>query len=121
MGVSLRIVFADGGTVKQFPISCRSEGIEILKGAAVHRHARRSDDSAEIQESLLIDLISAEEFGVVAEIAKKPVEFPKCSVGAIQPSIERSSFERFWLDDDKSNFKKGLLFVPSIKGLFHTN
>jgi hypothetical protein len=104
MGVSPHITLADGSAIEQFPICCRSEGIEILKGAAVYRHAGGSDNSAEIEESLFIHLVSTEEFGVVAEITKKPVEFPKCFVSAVQPSRERSCVERFWFDDDKSNF-----------------
>jgi hypothetical protein len=96
MGVSLDITLADGSAIEQFPICCRSKGIEILKGAAVYLHAGGSDDAAEIKESLFIHLISTEQFGVVAEIAKKPVEFPKCFVGAVQPAKERSSVERLW-------------------------
>jgi hypothetical protein len=121
MGVSLPIALADGSAIEQFPICCRSEGIEILKGAAVYRHTGGSDDSAEIEESLLIYLVSTEEFGVIAEITKKPVEFPKCSIGAVQPSRERSCVERFWFDNDKSNFEEWLLRMPSIRNLLHTN
>jgi hypothetical protein len=121
MGVSLHITLADGSAIEQFPICCRSEGIEILKGAAVYRHAGGSDDPAEIEESLLIHLVSTKEFGVIAEIAKKPVEFPKCSVGAVQPSREPSCVERFWFDDDKSNFEEWLLGLPSIRNLFYAN
>jgi hypothetical protein len=121
MGVSLHITLADGSAIEQFPICCWSEGIEILKGAAVYRHAGGSDDPAESEESLLIHLVSTEEFGVIAEITKKPVEFPECPVGAVQPSRERSGVERFWFDDDKSNFEEGLLGLPSIRNPFYTN
>jgi hypothetical protein len=121
MGVSLPIALANCGAVEQFPICCRSKGIEILKGAAVYRHTGGSDDSPEIEESLFIHLVSTEEFGVVAEITKKPVEFPKCSVSAVQPPRERSCVERFWFDDDKSDLEEWLLGLPSIGNLFHTN
>jgi hypothetical protein len=121
MGVPLRFTLADGGAVEQFPIGGRSKGIEILKGAAVYRHEGGSNDPAEIEEGLLIHLVSTKEFGVIAEITKKPVEFPKCPVGAVQPSREPSCFERFWFEDDKSNFEEGLLGLPSIRNLFYTN
>jgi hypothetical protein len=121
MGISLHITFADGSAIEQFPICCRSEGIEILKGAAVYPHTGGSDDAAEIKESLFIYLISTEKFGVVAEIAKKPIEFPKGSVSAVQPSRERSCVERFWFYDDKSDLEEWLLGMPSIRNLFHTN
>jgi hypothetical protein len=121
MGVSLHIGLADGSAIEQLPICCRSEGIEILKRAAVYRHAGGSDDSAEIEESPFIHLVSTEEFGVVAEIAKKPVEFPKCSVGAVQPSRERSCVEWFWFDNDKSDLEERFLGMPSIGNPFHTN
>jgi hypothetical protein len=119
MGVSLHITLADGSAIEQFPICCRSKGIEILKGAAVHLHMGSSDDAAEIKESFLIHLISTEEFGVIAEITKKPVEFPKCSVGAVQPSRERSCVVRFWFDDDEADLEEWLLGMPSIRNLFH--
>jgi hypothetical protein len=121
MGVSLHITLADGSAIEQLPICCRSKGIEILKGAAVYRHTGGSDDPPEIEKSLLIHLFSTEEFGVVAEITKKPVEFPECPVGAVQPSREPSCFERFWFDDDKSNFEERLLGLPSIKNFSHAN
>jgi hypothetical protein len=121
MGVSLHFTLADGSAIEQFPICCRSKGIKILKGAPVYRHARGSDNAAEIEESLLIHLISTKEFGIVAEIAKKPVEFPKCPVGAVQPSREQSCVERLWFDDDKSNFEEWLLRMPSIGNFFYTN
>jgi hypothetical protein len=121
MSVSLHIILADGSAIEQFPICCRSEGIEILKGAAVYRHAGGSDDSTQINKGLLIHLISTEKFSVIAEIAKKPIKFPKCPVGAIQPPRERSCVERLWFDDDKSNFEEGLLGLPSIRNLFYTN
>jgi hypothetical protein len=121
MSVSLYITLADGSAIEHFPICCWSEGIEILKGAAVYRHEGGSDDPAEIEESFLIHLVSTEEFGVIAEITKKPIKFPKCSVGAVQPSREPSCFERFWFEDDKSNFEEGLLGLPSIRNLFYTN
>jgi hypothetical protein len=110
MGVSLHITLADGSAIEQFPICCRSKGSEILKGAAVYLHAGRADDPAQVEESLFIYLISTEQFGVVAEIAKKPVEFPKGSVSAVQPSRERSCVEWFWFDDDKSNFEEPFLY-----------
>jgi hypothetical protein len=119
MGVSLDITLADGSAIEQFPICCRSKGIEILKGAAVYFHAGGSDDAAEIKESLFIYLISTEKFGVVAEIAKKPIEFPKGFVCAVQSPRERSCVERFWFDDNKSKFEKWLLRMPSIRNLFH--
>ena len=50
----------------------------------------------------LIHLVATEQFGVVAEVAKKPIEFPKRSVGAVQPSREGARSDGFWLQDDES-------------------
>jgi hypothetical protein len=44
---------------------------------------RSADDSSELQQSSFIDLVAVEKFGVVAKVAKKPVEFPKRSIGAV--------------------------------------
>jgi hypothetical protein len=42
------------------------------------------DDTAEPDQSLLVDLIPAEQLGVVTEVTEEPVEFPERSGRAIE-------------------------------------
>ena len=43
---------------------------------------------SEPDQSFLIDLVAAEQFGVVAEIAQEPAELPQGFRGAIEPARE---------------------------------
>jgi hypothetical protein len=61
------------------------------------------DDSAKITQSLFVDLVEAEQFRVVAKIAKKPGEFPKGTLGAVQASRERECFMRSRLENESRN------------------
>ena len=49
---------------------------------------RCPNDSAKIEQGFLIHLISAEQFGVIAEIPEEPIELPERSFGAVQPARE---------------------------------
>ena len=54
----------------------------------------RANDTAKIQKGLFIHLVSAEQFGVIAKIAKKPGELPQSTFGAVEAPIERNRLER---------------------------
>jgi hypothetical protein len=49
---------------------------------------RCPNDSAKLEQSFFIHLVLAEQIGVIAEIAQKPIELPEGSFGAIQPTRE---------------------------------
>ena len=68
---------ASRGAGKFLPICCRSEGIEILVGVAIEGDGRGANDAAKIQQGLLIHLIAAEKFSVIAKIPQKPIELPQ--------------------------------------------
>ena len=79
------------------------------------------DDTAEPQECLFIDLISCEQFSVVAEVTQKPAELPERSIRALEASIEGQCLIRSWLDDAKAKREERFLRMPAIGGSFHAD
>ena len=65
------------------------------------------DDSAKIQKRFFIDLITLEEFRVIAKISKKPVEFPERSFSAVQPPGEGKCFKELVPESQNRSSKKG--------------
>ena len=72
------------------------------------------DDTAKVQERLFIDLISGEEFGVIAKVVKEPAEFPERTVGAVEPAGEGNCFMRSGFQDAEAQGKEGFLGMPAI-------
>ena len=77
---------ADGFARKLFPLRRRCKGFEVLKGSAVQRDIGSPNDSAELEQSLLINLILVEQVGVIAEITEEPIQLPEGSFGAVEPA-----------------------------------
>ena len=61
-----------------FPLCGWREAVEVEQGSAIYDMAE-PDHTSEADQLPVIDLISAQQFGVVAEVAQEPVEFPQCS------------------------------------------
>jgi hypothetical protein len=77
------------------------------------------DDAALTELASLIDFIAPEEFGVVAEIAEEPVQFPQCSLRAVQTSGNRVSAEFFRFKHGKAQQVKRLPRIPLMLGSFN--
>jgi hypothetical protein len=75
---------------------------------------RCPNNSAKAEERFLVNLVSAKQISVIAEVPEKPVQLPQGSLGAIQPPGERSSCKRFRLENDKTNRQEGFLRMPPI-------
>jgi hypothetical protein len=88
---------------------------------SVELRESRPNNTAKIQEGLLIDLISAKQFGVIAKVAKKPGELPKCTLCAIQPTCERNSLKSSWLQNAEPNGKERLMGMPLVGSSFDTD
>ena len=86
IAVPLPVLPADGFARKLFPLRRRSKGFEVLKGSTVQRDVGCPNDSAELEQSLLINLILVEQVGVIAKITQEPIQFPQGSFGAIEPT-----------------------------------
>jgi hypothetical protein len=70
-----------------------------LVKVAVQIGERCPDYSSKIQKCSLIDLIPAEEFGVVAEILEEPGELPKCSFRTVKSSRKDQRLMGGWFKD----------------------
>ena len=66
------------------PLTGRRESIQIEQGRPVNDSVADLDDTAEPDQTFLVDLIPAEQFSVITEVAQKPVEFPQCSRRAVK-------------------------------------
>ena len=77
---------ADGFARKLFPLRFGSKGFEVLERPTVQSDMGCPDDSAELWQSLLINLILVEQVGVIAEITQEPIQLPEGSFGAVEPA-----------------------------------
>jgi hypothetical protein len=75
---------------------------------------RGPNDSAELEESFFIDLILAEQIGVISEITQEPIQLPEGSLGAVQPTGECSSSKRFRFNDDEPDRKERFQGMPAV-------
>ena len=92
----------------------RRETVEVEQGSAVHDRVADLDDTAEPDQAFLVDLISAEQFGVVTEVAQKPVEFPQCSGRAVEAAGNRVSREFFGLEDREAEEIERFSRIPPM-------
>jgi hypothetical protein len=76
---------------------------------------------AEVQEGLLIHLVSVEQIGVIAEITQEPIQLPEGSFSAVQPPREGSSYKRLRLQNNKANRQKRFLRMPAIRSGIDSN
>ena len=79
------------------------------------------DDTGEPDQALLVNLISAEQLGVVNEVAQKPVEFPQRSGRAVEAACNRVSGEFFGLDDREAQEIEWFSRIPTIMRSLHAN
>jgi hypothetical protein len=82
---------------------------------------RRPNNSSKIQECFFVDLISAKEFGVIAEISEEPGELPKRSFRAVESSGKGQCLMGGWFKDAEAKRQKGLLRMPAIRSPLDTN
>ena len=92
----------------------RRETIEIEQGSAVHDGVADLDDTAEADQVLVVDLIPSEQFGVVAEVAQKPVEFPQRSGRAVEAAGNRVSGEFFGFEDREAKEIERFSCIPPM-------
>jgi hypothetical protein len=72
------------------------------------------NNPAEIEESLLINLVPVEQFGVVTKISQEPIQLPKSTFGAVQASREGLACESLRFDNLEAESIKRLLEMPPI-------
>jgi hypothetical protein len=88
---------------------------------AVNCRESRPNDSSKIQESSLINLVSTEQFGVVAKIVNEPAELSKRTLCAVETPREGKRLEESGLENAEANSKEGLLRMRAIGSSFDPN
>jgi len=79
MGGLLLGTHADQSCGEFLPVGSGSEPFEVEKAATAEHGVGDADNSAQPPQGLLIDLVPAEQVGVVAEVSEEPAEFPQGS------------------------------------------
>jgi hypothetical protein len=105
----------DRDTGEFLPFTGRSKSFEVLVRTPVESDERSSNDSLKIEKRFLIHLILTEQFGVITEVPKKPIELPKCSLAAVQPPGEGTCGKEFRLENYKAKNEEWLLRMPAIR------
>src|ERR1700746_602817 len=103
------------------PFCRRGKSFKVLERSTVQGHVGCPNNSAKAEECFLIDLVSAEQIGTVAEISQKPIQLPQGSLSAIQPPRKRSCCKRLRLENDKANGQERFLRVPAIRTSINAN
>ena len=92
----------------------RGEAIEVEQGTAVHDGATDLDDAAETNQVLVVDLILAQQFGVITEIAQEPVKLPQRFRRAVEASQEGVAGQGFRFKHGELKVVVRPLCVPAI-------
>src|SRR5713101_8092268 len=106
------------GSRKFFPLCDRGKAIEVQERVAVERGARDAHDPTQADEGLFIDLVSAEQVEVIAEVPQEPVELPQGLLSAIEPSRDCLAGMFFGLEDGQAQGEERLLRVPAMEHSF---
>ena len=72
------------------------------------------DHATESDETLLLNLISPEQFGVIAEVAQEPGQFPEGFLGAVDATRNRASGQWLGLEDGEAEEVVRFVPVPAI-------
>src|SRR5215470_9168801 len=103
-----------GPSRKLFPADCRCESIQVEHCRAVHDGMANLYHPAQPEQALVINLVAFEEFGIVAEVAKEPVELPQILGTAGEPGAESVPCHHGRLKHGELNGVKRFLPVPTV-------
>src|SRR6516225_1789315 len=92
-----------------FPFARRRKAIEALVGTTAETGGAGSDDSAEMEQRFFIDLIAAQEFGVVTKVAQEPVQAPESTFTAVDTTGKKPVEVGFGLQNAEAHNQKGFL------------
>lgn len=93
--------------------------MEILVRTAIEIGKGRPNNTAKIPQRLFINLVTVQEFSVIAKVTKKPTELPQRTFGAVKASGEGKCFKGSWLQDAEAQHEERFLRMPAIGGHFH--
>jgi hypothetical protein len=82
---------------------------------------RSANDAAKVQKRLLVHLVAAKEFIVIAKVTQEPTELPESSFAAVQPSGEAPCGERCGLLNHEAEEQEWLLGMPAVRSTVHAH
>ena len=97
-----------------FPLAGRGEAVEIHQRNAVDDDVADLDDSDEAAQGVLVDLVLAQQFGVIEKIPQEPAQLPHCLRRAVETADDRAPGEPLGFKDGKSKHIKALLGLPAM-------
>src|ERR1022692_5339016 len=95
-----------------FPLAGWGKAIEVEQGSAVHDGATDLDHAAEANQVLVVNLIPAQQLGVITEITQEPVKLPQCFWRTVEASHEGVAGQRFRFKHGELKRVVGLWCVP---------
>src|SRR6516165_3872654 len=104
-----------------FPFTRRRKAIEALVGTAPETGSAGADDTAKLKQRSFIDLVAAQEFGIVAKVAQEPVQAPESAFTAVDTAGKRLVQVSFWLQNPEAHGQKRLLGMLAVSGVFNTH
>src|SRR4029077_8385048 len=75
--------------------------------------------SPQAQQGSLVDLVPAEQIGVVSEVPQEPTELPQGPGCGVQPPGDRPAGVFVGFEDVQAQSKEGLLRMPSVESAVH--
>src|ERR1019366_5060518 len=97
-----------------FPLAGRGEAVEVHQRDAVDHGVADLDDPDQPAQSALVDLVLAQQFGVIEEIPQKPTQLPHRLWGAVETAGNRAPGERLGLKNGEPEQIKALLGLPAM-------
>src|SRR5664280_2195549 len=104
---------ADGGG-QLFPLAGRGEAVKVHQRDAVDHGVADLHDSDQPAQSAFVDLVLAQQFGVIEEIPQKPTQLPHRLWGAVETAGDRAPGERLGLKNGEPEQVKSLLGLPAM-------
>jgi len=80
-----------------------------------------SDNSPQPPQGSLVDLVPAEQIGVIAEVPEEPTQFPQSSGSGVKPTGDRPAGVLLGLEDAQAQGEEGLLRMPAVLGALNPN
>src|ERR1700739_3216784 len=106
---------------KFFPISSRSESVEIQEGMSVQHGVGDANNALKAEQSFIVEFIPAQQVSVVDEISQDPAQPPECFGCAVNPSSQGMAAVLFGLEHGESQEIERSGWMPTIESPIHTD
>src|SRR5664280_3342779 len=97
-----------------FPLAGRGEAIEVHQRDTVDHGVADLHDSDQAPQSALVDLVLAQQLGVIEEIPQEPAQLPHRLGRAVETADDGASCKRLGFEDGEPEQVKALLGLPAM-------